>query len=29
LIIEVIWDNGSTLALVSSTDAWKKIKENK
>jgi len=26
-IIEVIWDNGSTLALVSSTDAWKKPKE--
>lgn len=24
LIIEVNWDNGSTLALVSSTDAWKK-----
>jgi hypothetical protein len=24
-IIEVIWDNGSTLALVSSTDAWKKV----
>ena len=27
LIIEVNWDNGSTLALVSSTDAWKKSKE--
>jgi hypothetical protein len=27
LIIEVSWDNGSTLALVSSTDAWKKPKE--
>jgi hypothetical protein len=27
-IIEVIWDNGSTLALVSSTDAWKKPKES-
>ena len=27
LIIEVNWDNGSTLALVSSTDAWKKPKE--
>ena len=26
LIIEVNWDNGSTLALVSSTDAWKKPK---
>ena len=26
-IIEVIWDNGSTLALVSSTDAWKTPKE--
>ena len=24
-IIEVNWDNGSTLALVSSTDAWKKV----
>jgi hypothetical protein len=24
-IIEVIWDNGSTLALVSVTDAWKKV----
>jgi hypothetical protein len=24
LIIEVNWDNGSTLSLVSSTDAWKK-----
>lgn len=29
LIIEVNWDNGSTLALVSITDAWKKVKENK
>jgi hypothetical protein len=28
-IISVNWDNGSTLALVSVTDAWKKIKENK
>jgi len=27
LIIEVNWDNGSTLALISSTDAWKKPKE--
>jgi hypothetical protein len=27
LIIEVNWDNGSTLALVSVTDAWKKPKE--
>jgi len=27
LIIEVNWNNGSTLALVSSTDAWKKPKE--
>jgi len=27
IIIEVNWDNGSTLALVSSTDAWKKPKE--
>ena len=26
LIIEVNWDNGSTLALVSVTDAWKKPK---
>ena len=26
-IIEVSWDNGSTLALVSSTDAWKKVVE--
>jgi len=26
-IIEVKWENGSTLALVSSTDAWKKVKE--
>jgi hypothetical protein len=26
-IIEVNWDNGSTLALVSVTDAWKKPKE--
>ena len=26
-IIEVNWDNGSTLALVSSTDAWKKVFE--
>lgn len=26
VIIEVNWDNGSTLALVSSTDAWKKSK---
>ena len=27
LISEVNWDNGSTLALVSVTDAWKKPKE--
>jgi hypothetical protein len=27
LIIEVNWDNGSTLALVSVTDAWKKVFE--
>jgi hypothetical protein len=27
LIIEVNWDNGSKLSLVSSTDAWKKPKE--
>lgn len=27
MIIEVNWDNGSTLALVSVTDAWKKAKE--
>ena len=27
MIIEVNWDNGSTLALVSVTDAWKKVKE--
>lgn len=27
LIIGVNWDNGSTLALVSVTDAWKKVKE--
>jgi hypothetical protein len=27
LIIQVNWDNGSTLALVSVTDAWKKPKE--
>lgn len=26
-IIEVKWENGSTLALISSTDAWKKVKE--
>lgn len=28
LIIDVEWDNGSTLSLISSTDVWKKIKEN-
>ena len=28
-IISVLWDNGSTLSLLSSTDAWKKIKEDK
>jgi hypothetical protein len=27
LIIEVNWDNGSTLALVSVTDVWKTLKE--
>jgi hypothetical protein len=27
LIISVSWDNGSTLALISSTDAWKKVRE--
>jgi hypothetical protein len=27
LIIEVNWDNGSTLALVSVTDVWKRLKE--
>ena len=27
VIIEVNWDNGSTLALVSVTDAWKKVFE--
>lgn len=26
-IIEVDWDNGSSLALISSTDAWKKVSE--
>jgi hypothetical protein len=26
-IISVDWDNGSTLALITSTDAWKKISE--
>ena len=26
-IISVDWDNGSSLAMISSTDAWKKIKE--
>jgi hypothetical protein len=26
-IISVSWDNGSHLALISSTDAWKKIKQ--
>jgi hypothetical protein len=26
-IISVMWDNGSTLAMISSTDAWKKVKE--
>jgi hypothetical protein len=26
-IIEVKWENGSTLALISSTDAWKKVVE--
>jgi hypothetical protein len=24
-IVSVEWDNGSTLALITSTDAWKKI----
>lgn len=28
LIISVSWDNGSTLAMISSTDAWKKVKNN-
>jgi hypothetical protein len=28
-IINVKWDNGSTLAMISSTDAWKKISEKK
>jgi hypothetical protein len=28
-IINVKWDNGSTLAMISSTDAWKKIPEKK
>jgi hypothetical protein len=27
LIISVSWDNGSNLAMISSTDAWKKVKE--
>jgi hypothetical protein len=26
-IISVSWDNGSHLALISSTDAWKKVRE--
>jgi hypothetical protein len=26
-IISVSWDNGSHLAMISSTDAWKKVKE--
>jgi len=26
-IISVDWDNGSTLSLLSTTDAWKKIQE--
>jgi hypothetical protein len=26
-IISVMWDNGSSLALISSTDAWKKVRE--
>jgi len=26
-IISVSWDNGSSLAMISSTDAWKKVKE--
>jgi hypothetical protein len=26
-IISVSWDNGSSLAIISSTDAWKKVKE--
>ena len=26
-IISVMWDNGSSLAIISSTDAWKKVKE--
>jgi hypothetical protein len=26
-IISVEWDNGSILALITSTDAWKKISE--
>lgn len=29
LIISVDWDNGSKLSLISSTDAWKKIKESR
>lgn len=29
VIINVNWDNGSSLSLVSSTDAWKKPKEQK
>jgi hypothetical protein len=28
-IINVTWDNGSSLAMISSTDAWKKISEKK
>jgi len=28
-IISVNWENGSTLSLLSSTDAWMKIEENK
>jgi len=26
-IISVSWDNGSHLALISSTDAWKKVRD--
>ena len=29
LIISVDWDNGSTLSLLSTTDAWKKIQSQK
>lgn len=28
-IISVDWDNGSTLSLLSTTDAWKKIQSQK